>query len=66
MSESVVLNSSEVLARPTGGPRKVVEINVIQRAVIPPFPKRCALCHDMSKTGMLRCSKCKAVGYCDA
>ena len=49
---------------------KVVELHVIQRVQVPLFPTKCAsggrLASDIAKEGkkILRCSKCKEVGYC--
>ena len=63
-------SSSEVLSERSAR-EKVVELHVIQRVQVPPFPSKCAMCSRsgedlMSKEGkkILRCSKCKAVGYC--
>jgi ubiquitin carboxyl-terminal hydrolase 19 len=62
-SDTIIV--SEVLSeRAANGP--VVEINVVQRVHVAPFPTKCALCGCGVEKGrkMLRCSKCKAVGYC--
>ena len=49
-----------------------MELHVIQRIQVPLFPTKCATCSRladdlMAKEGkrILRCSKCKAVGYCN-
>ena len=59
-------SSSEVLSRREAGD-EVVEINVIQRVQLPIFPTKCSTCGRLTKKGkkLMRCSKCKAVGYCD-
>jgi ubiquitin carboxyl-terminal hydrolase 19 len=62
-SDTIIV--SEVLSeREARGP--VVEINVVQRAKLAPFPTKCALCGCGVEEGrkLQRCSKCKAVGYC--
>ncbi len=53
--------SAEVLPRPSQARHKVVEINVIQKVTFPPL-LTCANCKTTGK--MLRCGKCKVVGYC--
>lgn len=59
-------HSSEVLSRKEAK-GKVVEFNVIQRVQLPPFPTKCSHCGQVAQQGsrLLRCSKCKAVGYCN-
>ncbi|CAI8045180.1 Ubiquitin carboxyl-terminal hydrolase 19 [Geodia barretti] len=62
-SDTIIV--SEVLSeRAAKGP--VVEINVVQRVHVTPFPTKCALCGCGVEKGrkLQRCSKCKTVGYC--
>ena len=70
MSIISFLSSSEVLSERVAH-EKVVELHVIQRVKFPLFSSKCASCSRsgggdlMSKEGkkILRCGKCKAVGY---
>ena len=59
---------SEVLSERGAQDRgPVVEINVVQRVQIAPFPTKCAFCGGEAEEGkkLQRCGTCKAVGYCD-
>ena len=59
----VTVHRSEVLPKRSD----VVEINIIQRVKIPPFPTKCAAClrQKSANKKLFRCGKCRAVGYCD-
>ena len=44
----------------------VIEVNVVQRVQVAPFPTKCGYCGSGAEEGrrLQRCGKCLAVAYC--
>lgn len=66
IGDNDIIIVAEVIS-PMEAKDKVVELNVIQRVQLPIFPKKCTNCGKVTEEGtkLLRCSKCKSVGYCN-
>ncbi|KAL5474915.1 hypothetical protein EMCRGX_G026942 [Ephydatia muelleri] len=66
IGDNDIIIVAEVIS-PKEAKGRVVELNVIQRVQLPIFPKKCTNCGKVAEEGtkLLRCSKCKTIGYCN-